>query len=107
MKSIYFLFTFHFILIITASSQLNTPVYIDKARREIMNNENQKAIERLNTVIKVKPYLYDAYFFRGIAKFGMGDYTGAIEDFTETVTINPFFPKAYQYRGISKDALQN
>ncbi len=88
-------------------SQINTPVYIDKARREIMNNENAKAIERLNTVIKMKPGLYDAYFYRGIAKFGLGDYTGAVGDFTETIRINPFFPLAYQYRGIAKDALHN
>lgn len=107
MKFLYILLTFQFIFIFGAISQFNTPVYINKARREIVNNENQKAIERLNTIIKVKPNLYDAYFFRGIAKFGMGDYTGAIEDFTETVKINPFFPTAYQYRGIAKDALHN
>jgi len=88
-------------------SQINTPVYIDKARREIMNNENAKAIERLNTVIKMKPGLYDAYFYRGIAKFGLGDYTGAVSDFSETIRINPFFPLAYQYRGIARDALKN
>ena len=88
-------------------AQINTAVYINKARQDIMNNESAKAIERLNTVIKMKPELYDAYFYRGIAKYSLGDYTGAINDFSETISINPFFPLAYQYRGISKDALHN
>ncbi|OQY03859.1 MAG: hypothetical protein B6I20_04165 [Bacteroidetes bacterium 4572_117] len=106
-KSLYLLLVFQFITIFSLKAQLNISVYINKARQEIMDNKNQKAIERLNTVIKVKPNLYDAYFYRGIAKFGMGDYIGAIKDFSETIKINPFLPVAYQYRGISKDALHN
>jgi len=89
------------------TGQLDIRVNIDKARKEIFEDKNNAAIERLNRVIRLKPDTYQAFFFRGIAKFGLGDYTGAIDDFSEVIRHNPFLPDAYHYRGVAKNALND
>ncbi len=45
------------------------------------------------------------YHTRGIAKVGLGDYSGAIEDFSECIRCNPKKALYYQDRGAAKEAL--
>jgi tetratricopeptide (TPR) repeat protein len=44
---------------------------------------------------------YWNYFFRGIAKYNLGDLRGAKRDFDRSVRINPIFTSGYHYRGIT------
>lgn len=59
------------------------------------------AIENFNNIIRLKPYLAEPYFFRGLAKLGLDDYQGAAKDFTSAIEISPNYFHAYMYRGIS------
>ncbi|MFN8258749.1 MAG: tetratricopeptide repeat protein [Bacteroidales bacterium] len=94
-----------YILAIPVKSQLDIGYNIDQARNEIFNRNENAAIDRLNRVIKSKPDIYQAYFFRGIAKFQLKDNSGAIEDFTRVIELNPFLPEAFHYRGIARSEL--
>lgn len=67
----------------------------------IYYDDNRRAIEHFNRVIRLKPHLYEPYFFRGYAKLGMDDINGAIADFTKAIDINPNYLQAYIYRGMA------
>ncbi|HCN84497.1 MAG TPA: hypothetical protein DIT07_12875 [Sphingobacteriaceae bacterium] len=44
----------------------------------------------------------DAYTARGIGKYMLNDYKGAIQDYTIAIKLNPKDRMAYNKRGISK-----
>lgn len=88
-------------------AQINIRNYIELGKRELFNNQNSTAILRFNEVIKINPELFQAYFFRGVAKYNLGDYIGARADFTKTLSLHPYFSHAFHYRGISQEQLNN
>lgn len=59
------------------------------------------AIENFNNLIRVDNSIYDAYFFRGIAKYNLGDFIGAERDFDKALELNPIYTPAYHYRAIT------
>jgi len=52
-----------------------------------------------------KKYLSFFLTNRGYAKFGLGDYRGAIKDCDEALRLNPNYPDAYNNRGAAKSEL--
>ncbi|MDX1920854.1 MAG: tetratricopeptide repeat protein, partial [Candidatus Caenarcaniphilales bacterium] len=40
------------------------------------------------------------YFERGLTKYRLRDYTGALEDFNKAIGIDPYYAKAYYNRGV-------
>jgi len=60
------------------------------------------SIQYFNQVINAKPYLFDPYFFRGLAKFYLDDFGGAEADCTQAIDRNPFVPDSYQVRALSR-----
>jgi len=64
------------------------------------------AIDNFNNIIRIKPYLSEPYFFRGVAKLNLDDYEGAIRDYTKAIELNPNYFHAYMYRGIAWHHLQ-
>ena len=44
----------------------------------------------------------EEYYFRGLSKYNLEDYNGAIADFTKFIEIVPMEGEPYYYRGISK-----
>ena len=60
------------------------------------------AIQYFNLIINSKPYLYEPYFYRGLAKFYLEDYIGAEADCTQSIDKGPFFPSSYQVRGLAR-----
>lgn len=96
--------TFFFISV-SLRSQINYNHFITKGQTELQQEKYVDAIKSLNTAVLSKKDAFEAYFLRGIAKFSLGDYRGAVTDFTKTVKLHPLYSRAYQYRGISYDRL--
>src|SRR5690554_1997379 len=94
-----------FILLITlvgqVDAQLNINHYMRVGRTRISIENYTGAIEYFNIVIKFKPYLPEAYFYRGVAKHQLEDFRGAILDFNTALEMKPFYPLAYMYRGMA------
>ncbi|WP_167619650.1 tetratricopeptide repeat protein [Maribellus sediminis] len=84
-----------------AEAQLNINHFIRVGRTRISIGNYTGAIEYFNIVIEFKPYLPEAYLYRGIAKHSLEDYRGAIEDYDKAIEIKPYYPMAYNNRGMA------
>lgn len=70
-------------------------------RQSLIDGKYPQAIENFNILSKLDSTMYEAYFFRGIAKYNLGDFTGAQRDFDRTLHFNPIYTPAYHYRAIT------
>ncbi len=87
-------------------AQLNINHYMRVGRTRISIENYTGAIEYFNIVIKFKPYLPEAYFYRGVAKFQLEDFRGSIIDYNKAIEMKPFYPLAYMYRGMAYHNLE-
>lgn len=66
-----------------------------------------EALEIYNLIVKYKPEIYEGYFMRGVIKYNLHDYRGAILDFSKAIETNPFNPDASFNRGLCKQMIGN
>jgi tetratricopeptide (TPR) repeat protein len=71
----------------------------------LINSRYAYAITDFSILIQADSSLYDGYFFRGIAKYNLNDYIGALQDFNKALIINPVYTQAYHYRAITLSQL--
>ncbi len=86
----------------TAKAQVNTDHMMRVGRNALYYSDYVLSIQYFNQVVSAKPYLYEPYFFRGLAKFYLDDYTGAEADCSEAISRNPFVVDCYQLRGLTR-----
>ena len=79
-------------------SQLNHKHFILMGRIDLSEENYSEAILNFNKAVIAKPKDFEAYFLRGIAKYSLNDFTGAINDFSKTLEIHPLYVRAYHYR---------
>ncbi len=94
-------------LVIQSEAQLNINQFIRVGQTRIQIGNYTGAIENFNIVIKFKPYLPEAYFYRGVAKHQLEDYRGAIKDYNKAIEIKPYYPQAYTNRGMAYHNLKD
>ena len=73
-----------------AYAQINTDRVMMIARNALYFEDYVLSIQYFNQVINAKPYLYEPYFFRGLAKINLDDYQG-LEDLLAAVHFAHFF----------------
>ena len=79
-------------------AQINTERVMTIARNALYFEDYVLSIQYFNQVINAKPYLYEPYFFRGLAKINLDDFQGAEADCDAAIDRNPFVVGAYQIR---------
>ncbi len=84
-----------------ASAQFRTDRLMDIGRSALFYEDYVLSIQYFNQVITMKPYLYEPWFFRGVAKYYLDDFVGAERDCTEAIDRNPYISEAYEVRGLS------
>lgn len=84
------------------SAQVNTDRVMMIGRNALYFEDYVLAIQYFNQVINAKPYLADAYYYRGVAKFMLDDFKGAEEDCSLCLERNPYWTAAYQLRGAAR-----
>ncbi len=62
--------------------------------------EGAKSIAELDQTIANDPENADAYYLRGLARAGQGQYQSAIEDFTRVIELQPGYAEALYNRGL-------
>lgn len=99
-------------LLLTASSwqlraQYDKDMFFMRGRNALAEGKYALAIENFNILSQLDTADYWTFFFRGIAKYNLGDLRGAKKDFDRSVRINPVFTSGYHYRGITESRFGN
>ena len=71
-------------------AQINTERVMTIARNALYFEDYVLSIQYFNQVINAKPYLYEPYFFRALAKINLDDFQGAEADCDLAIQRNPF-----------------
>lgn len=85
-----------------AFAQYDKDVFFMRGRQSLAEGKYAQAIENFNVLAQLDTSDYWNYFFRGIAKYNLGDLRGAKKDFDRSVRINPVFTSGYHYKGITE-----
>lgn len=88
-------------------AQYDKDVFFMRGRRALADGKYSQAIENFNILSQLDTTDYWTFFFRGIAKYNLGDLRGAKKDFDRSVRINPIFTSGYHYRGITESRVGN
>ena len=88
-------------------AQLNTARVMEIGRNALYFEDYVLSIQYFNKVIDAKPFLYEPYFYRGLAKFYLDDFIGAQEDLTLSIDRNPYVARSYQLRGLCRANLDS
>ena len=90
-----------------ACAQYDKDVFFFRGRQALADGKYAQAIENFNILLQLDQSDYWTCFFRGIAKYNLGDLRGAKADFDKAVQINPVFTSGYHYRGITESRFGN
>ncbi|MBQ9583303.1 MAG: tetratricopeptide repeat protein [Bacteroidales bacterium] len=74
-------------------------------RQALSDGKYSLAIENFNILSRLDTVGPEAFFFRGIAKYNLGDLNGAERDFDASLKRNPLYTYAYHYRAITRSRL--
>lgn len=83
-------------------AQINTDRVMLIGRNALYYDDYVLSIQYFNEIINAKPFLYDPYYFRAVAKFYLEDYHGAEADCSKAIDLNPFIEDSYQLRGLCR-----
>lgn len=88
-------------------AQYDKDVFFMRGRQALADGKYALAIENFNVLSRLDTTDYWNFFFRGIAKYNLGDLRGAKSDFDRSVRHNPVFTSGYHYRGITESRFGN
>lgn len=90
------------LLSLPVKAQFNTDRLLMVGRSALYYEDYVLSIQYFNQAIATKPYLYEPWFFRGLAKYYLDDYAGAEADVTEALKRNPYVVNCYELRGVTR-----
>ncbi|MBR5856850.1 MAG: tetratricopeptide repeat protein [Bacteroidales bacterium] len=82
-------------------AQYDINQFFFRGRQFLIDGKYANAIDNFNTLVHLDSTLFEAYYFRGIAKYNLGDFIGAERDFDKALKKNPIYTPAYHYRAIT------
>ncbi len=88
-------------------AQYDKDMFYMRGRQALSEGKYAQAIENFNVLSQLDTTDHWTFFFRGIAKYNLGDLRGAKRDFDRSVRINPVFTSGYHYRGITESRFGN
>ncbi len=88
-------------------AQYDKDIFYMRGRKALSDGKYALAIENFNVLSQLDTTDHWTFFFRGIAKYNLGDLRGAKRDFDRSVRINPIFTSGYHYRGITESRFGN
>ncbi len=95
-------FLFWLLIPLAGMAQFNTDRLVTVGRSALYYEDYVLSIQYFNQAIDAKPYLYEPWFYRAVAKYYLDDYVGAESDCTEALDRNPFVVKVYELRGLTR-----
>lgn len=96
-------FIFHSSLFISNTfAQYNIDRLLTIGRSALYYEDYVLSMQYFNQAISAKPYLYEPWFFRAVAKYNLDDFSGAEADCNEALQRNPYVVNVYELRGIAR-----
>ncbi|MCR4602341.1 MAG: tetratricopeptide repeat protein [Prevotella sp.] len=83
-------------------AQYNTDRLVTIGRSALYYEDYVLSIQYFNQAITVKPYLYEPWFLRAVAKYHLDDFSGAEYDCTQAIDRNPYVVGIYELRGLTR-----
>ena len=96
------LFAFLLFYFLPSHAQFNTERLLTVGRSALYYEDYVLSIQYFNQAISAKPYLYEPWFFRAIAKYYLDDFPGAERDCSEAIQRNPYVVNLYELRGLCR-----
>lgn len=90
-----------------ASAQFNVDRVIMSGRAALYYEDYVLSIQYFNQALNLKPFLWEPWQLRGVAKLSLEDYQGAETDATQSLLLNPYIPQTYDLRAISRIRQKN
>ncbi|MDD7096538.1 MAG: tetratricopeptide repeat protein [Prevotella sp.] len=91
---------------ISTLAQFNTDRLLTIGRSALYYEDYVLSIQYFNQAISAKPYLYEPWFFRAVAKYYLDDYLGTEGDCNEALSRNPYVANIYELRGLARIQLK-
>lgn len=91
-----------FVLTMYGWAQINTDRVLLMGRNAMYYEDYVLAIQRFNMVINAKPWLGEPYFYRGLAKFYLEDFSGAEIDCGSALERNPYVANHFVLRALCR-----
>lgn len=88
-------------LLVPARAQYDKDHFTRAGIMALNDGKYKEAIDNFNILAMLDTTDHVTYFYRGIAKYNLGDIRGAHRDFDKSVKINPVFTSGYHYRAIT------
>lgn len=86
----------------TAGAQVYAEQVLNIGRNVLAMDDYVLAIQYFNQAAAAKPYLWDPYYYRALAKLMLDDFHGAERDATDAIERNKFKYEAYRVRGFAR-----
>ena len=86
----------------TAQAQYNIDRLITIGRSALYYEDYVLSMQYFNQAIAAKPYLYEPWFLRGVAKYSLEDFAGAEQDCSQAIERNPYVVGVYELRGLTR-----
>ena len=83
-------------------AQYNTDRLLTIGRSALYYEDYVLSMQYFNQAIAAKPYLYEPWFFRSVAKYYLDDFVGAEADCSEALQRNPYVVNIYELRGLAR-----
>ena len=91
----------------TSWAQFNTDRLVMIGRSALYYEDYVLSIQYFNQAITAKPYLFEPWYYRAVAKYYLDDYVGAEGDCTEAISRNPYVVGIYELRGLCRIQQKN
>ena len=95
------------LLPLQGTAQYNVEHVILNGRSALYFEDYILAIQHFNRAIDAKPYQYEPWFYRAIAKFHLDDFAGTVSDCNEAITLCPYVAAIYELRGLAHIRMQH
>ena len=93
--------------VIPVKAQYNIDRLINVGRSALYYEDYVLSMQYFNQAIAAKPYLYEPWFYRGVAKFYLDDFAGAESDCSEALRRNPYVTNIYELRALCRIRLEH
>ena len=87
---------------IVGMAQYNTDRLVMIGRSALYYEDYVLSIQYFNQAISAKPYLFEPWYYRAIAKYYLDDFAGAESDCSQAIHRNPYVVGTYELRGLCR-----